>query len=275
MSWGVHDATVALGGRRALDAITLEASSGDTVIVAGADGAGKTTLIRLLAGALEPDAGTVRRPDPRRLGFVPAGAGVYPDLTVEENVAFAAQAYGVSGADLARRSELLLSRTELAGARTRLGGQLSGGMRRKLAAVMALLHRPELLLLDEPTTGLDPVSRAELWSILGEAAGEGAAVVASTTYVHEGGRADHVLVLEDGRPLAAGSPGAIVASTPGAVFEAPEPPPGSRSWRRGRGWRAWSPTGADLPSARRVDVDLEDAVIVAALVARDEPEAVR
>ncbi len=263
MSWGVRGLAVRYRGRPALSGVDLEVPPGRVVAVVGADGAGKTTLLRAMAGALEPDEGEVRRPAPERLGYVSAASGVYPDLTVAENLAFAAAAYRVP--DPEGRSAALLAATGLSGARDRLGAALSGGMRRKLGVAMALVHGPELLVLDEPTTGLDPVSRVEIWSLLAGAAADGAAVLLSTTYLEEAERAARVLVLEEGRPLAQGSAEEVVAAVPGVVLEAEARPAGLAAWRRGRVWRAWAPDGHPPPGARPVAPDLEDAVMVAAL----------
>jgi ABC-2 type transport system ATP-binding protein len=138
-------------------------------------------------------------------------------------------------------------------------------MRRKLGVAMALVHDPELLVLDEPTTGLDPLSRVEIWALLAGAAAEGAAVLLSPTYLEEAERAARVPVLEEGRPLAVGSAEEVVASVPGAVLEAEARPSGLAAWRRGKVWRAWAPDGHPVPGARVVAPDLEDAVMVAAL----------
>jgi len=264
VSWGVRGLTVRYRGRPALSGVDLEVPPGQVVAVVGADGAGKTTLLRAMAGILEPDEGEVRRPAPERLGYVSVASGVYPDLTAAENLAFAAAAYRVP--DPGGRTATLLSATGLSGARDRLGAELSGGMRRKLGVAMALVHDPELLVLDEPTTGLDPLSRVEIWALLAGAAAEGAAVLLSTTYLEEAERAARVLVLEEGRPLAVGSAEEVVASVPGAVLEAEARPSGLAAWRRGKVWRAWAPDGHPFPGARVVAPDLEDAVMVAALV---------
>ena len=263
MSWGVSEVVVRYGGRPALEGITLEVASGSITVVVGADGAGKTTLLRVIAGAREPDEGEVRRPVPERIGFVSAGAGAYGDLTVAENLAFAARAYAVPHAE--ERTGDLLAATRLEEARHRLGAQLSGGMRQKLGVAMALIHRPDLLVLDEPTTGLDPVSRMEIWALLAGAAADGAAVLVSTAYLEEAERASHVLVLDEGRVLTSGSVDGVLASVPGTVLEAGTRLEGLASWRRGRTWRAWSPEGHSAAGSRRVDPDIEDAVIVAAL----------
>lgn len=271
MSWGATGLTVRYGETVALDDVSLDLHAGQVTSVVGGDGAGKSTLLRTIAGARAPDSGTVRRPDARDLGYLPAGAGIYPDLSVAENLAFSAAVYGLPTAEARSRTEQLLERTGLAAARHRPAGQLSGGMRQKLGVIRALLHRPALLVLDEPTTGIDPVSRAELWQLIAEAAAGGAAVALATTYLDEGERATSVLVLDAGQVLAVGCAESITAAVPGTIRRLADRPPaacGDRSWRRGRGWRLWTPDGeesADLPSGTPVQPDLQDAVTVAAL----------
>jgi ABC-2 type transport system ATP-binding protein len=198
-AWGVRDLTVRYGRHAAVDHVTLELCPGEVAAVIGGDGAGKTTLLRALAGVVRPASGQVLRPDRRRIGYVAGASGVYDDLSVDENVEFVAAAYGLAGSARDERVALLLARTGLAGASARLAGRLSGGMRQKLAFMLAMLHEPELLILDEPTTGVDPVSRAELWQLIAAAAAGGAAVVVSTTYLDEARRAARVLLLENGR----------------------------------------------------------------------------
>jgi ABC-2 type transport system ATP-binding protein/ribosome-dependent ATPase len=198
-AWGVRDLTVRYGARTALDGVSLEAPGSFVTAVVGADGAGKTTLLRALAGVIRPAAGSVRRPDRRRIGYVAGASGLYDDLSVDENVAFVAEAYGLTAGERETRIRRLLEQTGLTGTGGRLAGRLSGGMRQKLAFALAMLHEPELLVLDEPTTGVDPVSRAELWRLIAAAAAGGAAVVVSTTYLDEARRAATVVLLEDGR----------------------------------------------------------------------------
>jgi ABC-2 type transport system ATP-binding protein len=198
-TWGVQDLTVRYGRRTVLDGVTLEVEAGRVAAVIGGDGAGKTTLLRALAGVIRPAGGRVLRPERRRIGYIAGASGVYDDLSADENVAFVAAAYRLTGAERDRRVAELFTRTGLTGTGDRLAGRLSGGMRQKLAFVLALLHEPELLVLDEPTTGVDPVSRADLWSMIAEAAASGAAVVVSTTYLDEARRASTILLLEDGR----------------------------------------------------------------------------
>jgi ABC-2 type transport system ATP-binding protein len=261
MGWGGRDLVVRFGDDVALDGVTLDLLPGTITVVVGGDGAGKTTLLRVLAGALDPASGHVDRPDPRRVGYVAAAPGGYPDLTVLENLSFAASAYG-AGRD---RIEDLVRRTGLGEARRRLARHLSGGMRRKLGVAMALVHGPDLLVLDEPTTGVDPVSRVDLWRMFAGAAAAGAAVMVATTYVDEAERAGSVLVLDRGRSLLAGPPDEVAARVPGSVLDAPRPPAGMEAWRRGPRWRAWSLDGRAPQGTRQVRPDLEDAVIVASL----------
>jgi ABC-2 type transport system ATP-binding protein len=275
--FGVRGLTVRYGARLALDRVDLAIPDGRITAVVGGDGAGKTTLLRALAGAVRPSGGTVDRPPAERAGYVSAGPGVYRDLTVDENLAFTGGAYGVRGQRLAERADELLERTGLTGARRLLGGQLSGGMRQKLALALALLHRPDLLVLDEPTTGVDPVSRTELWRLLAESAAAGAAVVLATVYLDEAARAAGVLVLDEGSTLLAGPPAELVASMPGRLLDAPARPDaaagsGWACWRRGPRWRLWSPDSvAGIAGTAPAQPDLEDAVIVAALARRRAP----
>jgi len=219
--WGVRHLTVRYGRRTALRDVDLAAAAGSVTAVIGGDGAGKSTLLRTLAGGLAPASGEVRRPERRRIGYVAGASGIYDDLSVAENVAFVAAAYGVRGDELARRSGDLMERTGLRGAEARLAGRLSGGMHQKLAFALAMLHEPELLVLDEPTSGVDPVSRAELWGMIAAAAAGGAAIVVATTYMDEAERASAVVVLDDGRVAAAGGPEIVAAAMRSAPVAAP------------------------------------------------------
>ena len=296
IQWGAEAVSVSFGALRALDQVSIDVRAGQVTAVVGGDGAGKTTLLRCVAGALAPSEGAVHRPSARRIGYLPPSTGVYDDLSVAENLEFRSAVFGITGAAAGRRVGEYLERTGLAAARDRLAGQLSGGMRRKLGVIAAMLPEPELLVLDEPTTGVDPVSRADLWWLIARAAAGGAAVLMSTTYLDEAARAAHVLVLDAGRTLAAGPPAEIVASVPGTIVVVPGRPDDAderrRAWRRAGTWRVWQPAaghpaeqpvagqrpghsaeqpvagqsaGQAVPAAGLVTPDLQDAVCVAAL----------
>ena len=267
IGWGTEAVSVSFGERRALDQVSVGVPPAQVTAVVGGDGAGKTTLLRCVAGGLAVTAGVVRRPSAQRIGYLPPSAGVYDDLSVAENLAFRSAVFGLTDAAAGHRVGEYLERTGLAAARDRLAGQLSGGMRRKLGVVAAMLPEPELLVLDEPTTGVDPVSRADLWWLIARAAAGGAAVLMSTTYLDEAARAAHVLVLDAGRTLASGTPAEIVRTVPGTIAVLPARPddPGERcrAWRRAGTWRVWHPPG--FPAPEPVPPDLQDAVCVAAL----------
>ena len=207
--WGVSDLTVRYGARTALEGVTLAVPAGAVTAVIGGDGAGKTTLLRALAGVVHPASGRVDRPARRRIGYVAGAAGLYADLTVAENVEFVRRGYGLTREQCRHRLDNLLGRAGLTGTEDRLAGRLSGGMRQKLAFALAMLHEPDLLILDEPTTGVDPASRADLWSLIAGAAAAGAAVVLSTTYLDEARRAARIVLLTDGRVQAAGDAGML------------------------------------------------------------------
>jgi ABC-2 type transport system ATP-binding protein len=263
--WGVSDLRVSYGRVVALEGVSLDAQAGQVTAVVGGDGAGKSTLLRCLAGAMMPGHGQVRRPAKERIGYLPASSGIYPDLTVTENLDFRAQGYGMSRQLAAQRGAEYLDRAGLAPAASRLAGQLSGGMRQKLAVIAAMLHHPELIVLDEPTTGVDPVSRSGLWWLIARAAAEGCAIVLATTYLDEAERCASVLVLDSGVALAAGTAEDIVAAMPGSLRSSPRRPEAgaaARSWRRAGQWRTWDPDRGD---GRVVQPDLQDAVTVAAL----------
>jgi ABC-2 type transport system ATP-binding protein len=270
--WGCEAVCVRFGEKLALDHVSFRAEPGQVRAVVGGDGAGRTTLLRCLAGAVTPQSGEIRRPAPSRIGYLPASSGTYPDLSVAENLAFRAAAYQMSPAVARERSGQLLDRAGLTMARDRLAGQLSGGMRQKLGVIAAMLHRPGLLVLDEPTTGVDPVSRADLWWLIARAAADGAAVVMATSYLDEAERASSLLALDAGRELGRGTPAQIIAAMPGTLQASDAPPPGEarrRAWRRAGRWRIWDPDGRPaLPAGTGpalVTPDLQDAVTVAIL----------
>jgi len=272
MTWGLESASVTFGSRTALDDVTLRAAPSTVTVVVGGDGAGKSTCLRAIVGLARLSRGRARRPPKHEIGYVPATAGLWRDLTVDENLAFMGGAYGLTGAALAQRSTELLGVIGLLDARSRLGGHLSGGMQRKLAVVMALLHSPTLLVLDEPTTGVDPVSRADLWRLISGAAAQGTAVVVATTYVAEASRATSVVLLERGHTITTGSPAEIVAAVPGAVgVVAAGARPAGSAWRWGAMWRVWDRGGVLPDGAEPVTPSFADAVIIATL-AHGSPE---
>ncbi len=265
-AFGLFDVSVSFGPIRALDSVDVTVAPGTVTALIGGDGAGKTTAVRSLVGLIEVGSGRVRRPHRAAIGYQPEGAGTWADLTVTENLDFVARAHGHHDHERRRR---LLEVTGLDAAQTRLAGNLSGGMRQKLAVAMAMLAEPELVVLDEPTTGLDPVSRAELWRLLLRSAGEGAALLVTTSYLDEAERADHVTVLDEGMVVAAGSAAEIRAGFPGVVAVGSTPPESGRAWRRGRSWRVWAADGAAPEGTVATTPDLEDVVTAAALARRE------
>ncbi|HHV54532.1 MAG TPA: ATP-binding cassette domain-containing protein [Firmicutes bacterium] len=217
------------GATVAVSEIDLAVHPGELVAAVGPDGAGKTTLARLAAGVLAPSAGRVE-PDPRgRVGYLSGRFSLYPDLTVWENLTFLARLNGMAPGAVEAEAGRLLQWTGLLPFRGRLAGQLSGGMRQKLALACAVIHRPPLLVLDEPTTGVDPVARAELWELLRHQAAEGRAVLITTPYLDEGESCHRVALLYRGRLLAAGSPAALKARFP---FQTAVLIPADGQWRR-------------------------------------------
>ncbi|MGE3513311.1 MAG: ATP-binding cassette domain-containing protein, partial [Vicinamibacterales bacterium] len=190
-------------------------------------GAGKTTTIRLLCGLLRPDAGriSVMGLDPVRqhhrvtdvIGYLSQRFSLYGDLSVDENIAFFAEIHGVR--EYHARRDRLLDLTQLAPFRRRLADKLSGGMKQKLALACTLVHEPELIVLDEPTTGVDPVSRREFWKLLSEFLSLGITILMATPYLDEAERCSRVALLHEGALLALDTPGALRASMPGELVE--------------------------------------------------------
>ena len=202
------------GAKAALKGVDLSIARGEMFGLIGPDGAGKSTLFRLVAGLLTPTSGTVSREPGVTFGFVPQRFAMYEDLTVDENLELRARLYGVPREEARRRAADLLARVGLDRFGARLAGALSGGMKQKLALVSALLTRPPLLLLDEPTTGVDPVSRREFWMLLNELHHEGLTILVSTPYMDEAEYASRVGFLDDGRLSALGTRAEILASYP-------------------------------------------------------------
>jgi len=198
----------------ALKGIDLSIGRGELFGLIGPDGAGKTTFFRLVAGLLDPTSGTVTRDPDAAFGFVPQRFGLYEDLSIDENLTLRAKLYGLPENEAAPLAADLLGRVGLERFGARLAGALSGGMKQKLSLVAALLTRPPLLLLDEPTTGVDPVSRREFWMLLNELHHEGLTIVISTPYMDEAEYATRIGFLDEGRLSALGTREEIVASYP-------------------------------------------------------------
>ena len=214
----VRELTRRYGTLTALDAVSFEVGRGELFGLIGPDGAGKTTLFRLLTTLIVPDRGTARvdgwdiRADYRRIrqcvGYMPGRFSLYPDLTVEENLSFFAALFGVSVQD---NYELIAPiYRQIEPFRTRRAGQLSGGMKQKLALCCALVHRPRVLFLDEPTTGVDAVSRSEFWDMLARLREMGISMLVSTPYMDEAGRCDRVALINAGRILEINTPQGVV-----------------------------------------------------------------
>ncbi len=208
------------GEVRALDGVSLEVRAGELTALVGPDGAGKTTLIRLMAGLLAADGGTLRvlGIDPvaqpqrvqDRIGYMPQKFGLYEDLSVQENLDLYADLHGIAPEERAQRYPQLMQMTDLGRFTRRLAGRLSGGMKQKLGLACTLVRSPELLLLDEPTVGVDPLSRRELWAIVEHLVREqGLTVLTSTSYLDEAEKAARVLVLHAGKALAQSEPAGV------------------------------------------------------------------
>jgi ABC-2 type transport system ATP-binding protein len=213
------------GATEALRAVSMDVQPGEMFGLIGSDGAGKTTAIRLMCGLLRPDAGVIRvlghdpvrehRAVTERVGYLSQRFSLYGDLTVDENIAFFAEIHGVR--DYRRRRDQLLEMTQLTSFRTRLADRLSGGMKQKLALSCTLVHEPALIVLDEPTTGVDPVSRREFWKLLSEFLSRGITILMSTPYLDEAERCSRVALLHEGRVLACDEPSRLRAEMPGAT----------------------------------------------------------
>jgi ABC-2 type transport system ATP-binding protein len=212
---------------RALDDLSFSVARGEMFGIIGPDGAGKTTAIRVACGLLRSDSGTVRvlGHDPVRehrqitgaVGYLSQRFSLYGDLTIDENIAFFAEIHGLGRYHDAR--DRLLEMTQLTRFRDRRADRLSGGMKQKLALACTLVHEPDVLLLDEPTTGVDPVARREFWKLLSGFLTRGLTIVMATPYLDEAERCARVLLLHEGHALAVDAPGALQRALAGRLFE--------------------------------------------------------
>jgi ABC-2 type transport system ATP-binding protein len=231
-----HDAAIwaegltkRFGSLVAVDHLNLEIFPGEAFALVGPDAAGKTTTMRMLVGIMDPDEGrarvlgfdTAREAEPLKehIGYMPQRFGLYDDLTVAENMAFYADIYRVSRQERDQRMPELLGFSNLTPFQDRLARNLSGGMRQKLGLACALIHRPQILFLDEPTFGVDPISRREFWEILYGLLGTGLTIFLSTAYLDEAERAHRVGLMHRGRLLLVDSPKAMIDSFVGELLE--------------------------------------------------------
>ncbi|MGD8759919.1 MAG: ABC transporter ATP-binding protein [Anaerolineales bacterium] len=219
----------AFGDKLAVDDLSLQVEAGEIYALVGPDGAGKTTTMRLLCGALTADHGTVtlagfdleRQTEQARaqIGYLPQRFSLYGELTVQENLRFFAEVRGMPGDQWMARAQEILAFVGLEEFRHRRAEALSGGMRQKLGLAAAMVHRPQVLLLDEPTGGVDPVTRQSFWQLLIQLLRQGACVLISTPYMDEAARSSRVGFLYQGRLLVEGSPGEVVQRFQGHVLE--------------------------------------------------------
>lgn len=221
--------TRSFGAVRAVDDLNFSVAPGEIFGLVGPDGAGKTTTMRLLTGVMEPTSGeawvmgkhVVREAEAVKdaIGYMSQRFGLYPDLTVEENIHFYADLYGVPTGGREHKIHALLSFSNLTPFRKRQAGRLSGGMKQKLGLACALIHTPKVLFLDEPTNGVDPVSRRDFWRILYSLLKEGVTICVSTAYLDEAERCHRVALLHQGRLLACDTPDRVKTLMRGAILE--------------------------------------------------------
>jgi ABC-2 type transport system ATP-binding protein len=225
----ISEVTRRFGSTIAVDRVSLTVARGEIFALVGPDGAGKTTLMRLICGALAIDGGALRvdgvdvaRETGRvqaAIGYMPQRFSLYPDLSVMENLRFYGDIFGVSSAEFAERAAHLLDEFALAPFAARLADELSGGMKQKLALACTLVHRPATILLDEPTAGVDPLSRREFWRILYRINRAGTTIFVSTPYMDEAERAKRVALIARGAIVSSGTPAELKAALQGEIVE--------------------------------------------------------
>jgi ABC-2 type transport system ATP-binding protein len=225
----IRNLTRKFGEITAVDSLSLTVKAGEIFGLVGPDGAGKTTTLRILCGLMLPTTGEVQVSGldvitqldevKDQIGYMAQKFGLYPDLTVEENMLFYADLFGL---DVKQRDQLmadLLQMTRMEPFRKRPAAKLSGGMKQKLALMCTLLHHPKILFLDEPTNGVDPVSRRDFWLILNQLVKEGLTVLVTTAYLDEAEHCDRVALMYQGRLLLMDTPKALKESLPEACYE--------------------------------------------------------
>jgi ABC-2 type transport system ATP-binding protein len=225
----VKNITRRFGDITAVDDLSFEVQKGEIFGIVGPDGAGKSTLLRMMAGILRPGSGVVEINGENiqsnlsgikeNLAYMPQRFGLYEDLTVEENIFFFGRLFGVSKKAIKDRIPALYDFSRLGPFKDRLAGKLSGGMKQKLGLACSLIHSPDLILLDEPTNGVDPVSRREFWKILYTLLGDGVTIIVSTAYLDEAERCNRVAMMDKGKFLRNGKPSDIKKSMGGMMLE--------------------------------------------------------
>jgi ABC-2 type transport system ATP-binding protein len=213
----------------AVSSLSFHVNHGEILGIVGPDGAGKSTLLRLIASILSPNEGTITIKDinvhkhpfsiKENLAYMPQRFGLYEDLTVEENIHFFGRLFGVPHKEIVNRIKRLYQFSRLEPFKDRLAGKLSGGMKQKLGLACCLVHSPEVILLDEPTNGVDPVSRREFWKILYDLLSEGVTIVVSTAYLDEAERCTRVALMHSGKFLTVGTPSEIKSSVKSTLLE--------------------------------------------------------
>lgn len=254
----LRDLTRCFGALTAVDHLSLEIAPGEIFGLVGPDGAGKTTTLRLICGLLDPTAGQVvvdgkdvaKQLDAVKdeIGYMAQRFGLYSDLTVEENMDFYADLFGISREERRELKSQLLRMTRMEPFRGRPAGKLSGGMKQKLALMCTLLHHPRILFLDEPTNGVDPVSRRDFWVILNQLVREGLTVVVSTAYLDEAERCNRVGMMYRGRMIHCDAPAALRNSMPETCYEviAPDLRAARALLERAPGVKSVEPAGPTL-----------------------------
>ncbi len=222
MEYAVHtkDITKRFGALNAVDRLSLLVRTGEIYGLLGPNGAGKTTAIRMCCGLLKPSSGSILLLDRRAgraanplVGYMPQETALYLNLTISQNIRFFGRIHGLRRREIREREAELLELVDLAKWRNKLVAKLSGGMKHRVSLACALVHRPRLLFLDEPTVGVDPVLRVSFWDFFAKLRSDGVTVLITTHYMDEARRCDRVGFLRNGRLMAEGTPSGLLAQT--------------------------------------------------------------